>query len=130
MPIRTLLHVFVPLCLAAFSSPAFAAEPAPESNRLINVDQMQGVGQQLAQQKRQECLRAFAYDPFCRCLAETLPFQIGMQDYMRILANSPAELKERRKGLPPEEQQLIDAVLGSRDRCVQVFAPPPAPQKK
>jgi len=125
---RTLLPTL--LLLAAVSTPALAAAPPPESNRLINIEQMQGIGQQVAQQKREECLRAFAYAPFCRCLAESLPFQVGMQDYMRILANSPAELKERRKGLPPEEQQLIDAILGSRDRCVQVFAPQPVPQAK
>jgi len=120
----------VVVMIFAVATGCLAAGEAPESNRLINIDQMQGIGQQVAQQKRQECLRAFAYDPFCRCLAESLPFQVGMQDYMRVLANSPAELKERRKGLPPEEQQLIDAILGSRDRCVQVFAPQTTPPVK
>jgi hypothetical protein len=101
------------------------SDATSENARLINLDQMQGIGHQAAGIKKVECLRAFGQNEVCACLASALPVQVSLVDYLRVAGMSSGVLHERRKGLSPEEQQVIDQILAARARCVSTTSPLP-----
>lgn len=101
------------------------SDATSENARLINLDQMQGIGHQAAGIKKVECLRAFGQSEACACLAAALPVQVSLVDYLRVAGMSSGVLHERRKGLSPEEQQIIDRILAARAQCVSTTSPLP-----
>ncbi len=68
-------------------------------------------------EKESHCMKAFGREKFCRCLAENLPREVGLEQYVHVVVTPKEGLGY--EGMTPEQKKGVDQVLAVRDRCVE-----------
>lgn len=108
--------------IATFPKVSRAASQDDLLNRIqlleIQIQQLKELKnqQKMAEDKEKQCLKAVGLAKFCQCIAESLPGDIGFEQYIHTIVSTP---DERQDGtLTPEEQKRIDAAKASREKCV------------
>lgn len=74
--------------------------------------------QQLASnEKESHCMRVFGREKFCKCIAENLPREVGLEQYVHTVITSKEGLGY--DSLAPEKKKSVDQTLATRDKCAE-----------
>lgn len=71
--------------------------------------------QQASSEKESHCMRAFGREKFCKCIAENLPREVGIEQYVHTVITPKEGLGY--DGLTPEQKKSVDQTLAARDKC-------------
>ncbi len=73
--------------------------------------------QKASGEKQSQCMRAFGGEKFCKCIAENLPREVGLEEYVHTVITPRDRLGY--DGMSPGRKKSVDQVLAVRDRCVE-----------
>jgi hypothetical protein len=121
---------YLPLIvLPLFLSFASVAEETPPPMPLDKQEQVEGLHnaigilnimkadiEQVAMEKKNQCMKAIGDTQFCDCIAEKSPSGITFTEYVAILVSTKDDLKYDE--LSPEDKKMVDNARKSRDQCV------------
>ncbi|MSM41468.1 MAG: hypothetical protein GJT30_17760 [Geobacter sp.] len=114
LPLLTLV------CLL-MASPLQAQDAVQEKIKLLEqqIQELKALKaqQDLGKKKAEQCLKAVGREKFCSCLGENLPASVSFEQYIHTLVSSKEELGYG--ALPAEQQKMIDAILETREKCVE-----------
>ncbi len=100
---------------------ATAAESKDELLRKIDALEQQLKelkAQQLASvEKESHCMRAFGREKFCKCIADSLPREVGLEQYVHTVITPKEKLGY--DALTPEQKKSVDQTLAVRDKCAE-----------
>lgn len=68
-------------------------------------------------EKESHCLKAFGREKFCKCVAESLPREVGFEQYVHA-AITPKETLGY-DAMTPEQKKVVDQTLATRDKCAE-----------
>ena len=71
--------------------------------------------QQASSEKESHCMRAFGREKFCKCIAENLPREVGIEQYVHTVITPKEGLGY--DALTPEQKKSVDQTLAARDKC-------------
>lgn len=72
--------------------------------------------QQMASgEKESHCMRAFGREKFCKCIAENLPREVGLEQYVHTVITPKEGLAY--DGMTAEQKKSVDQTLAARDKC-------------
>ncbi len=108
------------LSMAALA-PAWAAGNQDELIRKIDALEQQlkelKEQQKAGVEKESHCMKVFGKEKFCKCLAENLPRDVGLEQYVHVVVTPKEGLGY--DGMTPEQKKGVDQTLAVRDRCVE-----------
>ena len=73
--------------------------------------------QDVGKKKTEQCLKAVGRDKFCTCIGKNLPVDVNFEQYIHTMITSKEELGY--SAMLPEQKKAIDAILETRDKCVE-----------
>lgn len=115
---RTVMIVF---CMSLTASASFAQDDVMEKIRLLEqqIQELKVLKQQqdAAEVKFEDCMKAISREKFCRCLGNSLPREIGFEQYIHTLV-TPRE-KLGYGALTVEQKKDVDATLEVREKCIE-----------
>jgi hypothetical protein len=68
-------------------------------------------------EKESHCMKAFGREKFCKCIAENLPREVGLEQYVHAVITPKEGLGY--DGLTPEQKKSVDQTLAARDKCAE-----------
>lgn len=100
---------------------AYAQDDVLEKIRLLEqqIQELKDIKQRQAvtEVKRDQCMKAFSREKFCRCISESLPREVGFEQYVHTLVTSREKLGY--ESMTAEQKQGVDATVEARDKCVE-----------
>ncbi|RII25840.1 MAG: hypothetical protein CXR31_12605 [Geobacter sp.] len=117
---RKLLIVMV-VCAFGFASLDLAVAAEDNDAILKKIDALEQQlkelkgQQQASSEKESHCMRAFGREKFCKCIAENLPREVGLEQYVHTVITPKEGLGY--DGLTPEQKKSVDQTLAARDKC-------------
>ncbi len=73
--------------------------------------------QKASGEKQSQCMRAFGGEKFCKCIAENLPREVGLEQYVHTVITPKEKLGY--DALTPEQKKSVDQTLAARDKCAE-----------
>jgi DNA-binding protein H-NS len=73
--------------------------------------------QKASGEKGSHCMKAFGREKFCKCIAENLPREVGLEQYVHTVITAKEGLSY--DGLTPEQKKSVDQTLSARDKCAE-----------
>ncbi|MFS2027670.1 hypothetical protein [Massilia sp. CT11-137] len=117
------------LILLAFIANGVSAQqdmPLEQRQKLADIEKavaamnkLKAMSEEISQEKRQACLKAFGHTKFCGCLADNAPIALSFQQYISVVTHSKEENKY--STLNSENKKIYDLALTARDQCVKQF---------
>lgn len=109
-----------------FVNSAFAQQDLPLEQRqkladiekaIAAMNKLKAMSEEISQEKKQACLKAFGHTKFCGCLADHAPIALSFQQYISVVTHSKDENKY--STLNSENKKIYDLALAARDQCVK-----------
>lgn len=82
-----------------------------------SLNELERAGDNLIQNKKFNCLKAFGNADFCNCLVEKLPIGLSFRDYIMIITSTKEEIGYDK--LSKDDRDMVDMAVSARDLCVQ-----------
>ena len=73
--------------------------------------------QTFSARKSEQCMKAFAREKFCSCVAVNLPREVDFEQYVHTMVTSKESLGYAL--MPQEKKNVIDATITVRDTCIE-----------
>ncbi len=68
-------------------------------------------------EKESHCMKAFGREKFCNCIAENLPREVGLEQYVHTVVTPKERLGY--DGLTAEQKKSVDQTLATQDKCAE-----------
>ncbi|HEY6872304.1 MAG TPA: hypothetical protein VI298_06220 [Geobacteraceae bacterium] len=68
-------------------------------------------------EKESQCMKAFGGEKFCKCLAENLPREVGLEQYVHVAVTPKEGIGY--DGMTAEQKKSVDQTLATRDMCAE-----------
>lgn len=120
--LSVLCFVLIMLLLSSITKQSRAASQDDVMERIrlleIQIQQLKELREQqkLSLNKEQQCLKSFGNAKFCKCIAEALPREVSLEQYVHFLVTTKEGLKY--DAMQPESRQAVDASQAAREKCV------------
>ena len=102
-----------------------ASPPAtakPESANTPRNEYLETLRRDVAR-KKQECMLAFGYEPFCTCISQNTPETTTFELYIKTTTASPEVMTVVLDGAQPDLISTIEKIRAARDSCVTSSLP-------
>jgi hypothetical protein len=73
--------------------------------------------QKASGEKESHCMKVFGREKFCKCVAENLPREVGLEQYVHTVITPKEGLGY--DGMTAEQKKSVDRTLAVRDTCAE-----------
>ena len=115
--------IVVAACAVVLTSLDLATAADNKDELLKKIDALEQQLKELKEQqkatgeKESHCMKVFGREKFCKCIAENLPREVGLEQYVHTVVTPKEALGY--VGLTPEQKKNVDQTLATRDKCAE-----------
>ena len=115
--------IVVVACAVVLASLDLATAADNKDEILKKIDALEQQLKELKEQqkssgeKEYHCMKVFGREKFCKCIAENLPREVGLEQYVHTVVTPKEGLGY--DGMPAGQKKSVDQTLATRDKCAE-----------